>query len=107
MVENILADIPGGAMPIAFALRQNRPNPFGASTTIGFDLPEHTSITIEVIDIEGRVIATLLDETREAGRHSASWDGRDASGSEVGPGIYFIRMTAGGFNATRKAMLLK
>jgi hypothetical protein len=107
MVDNTYAGVSEGAKPVAFALRQNRPNPFGAGTTIGFDLPKHTSVTLEVIDIEGRVVVTLLDETREAGRHSASWGGRDASGYDVGPGVYFIRMTAGEFNSTKKMMLLK
>jgi hypothetical protein len=107
IVENENTSISGGVIPASYALRQNRPNPFGENTTIGFDLPGHTRVTLEVIDIEGRVVRTLLDETRAAGRHSAAWDGRDASGSEVGPGVYFVRMTAGDFNATSKVMLLK
>ena len=96
-----------GGMPVAYALRQNRPNPFGASTAIGFDLPRQAGVTLEVIDIEGRVVRTLLDEARPAGRYSVAWDGRDASGAAAGPGVYFIRMTAGEFSQTRKAMLLK
>jgi hypothetical protein len=106
IVENENTGAPGD-IPIAYALRQNRPNPFGGSTAIGFDLPRHTRITLEVIDIEGRVVRTLLDESHSAGRHSAAWDGRDASGADAGPGVYFIRMKAGEFNATRKVMLLK
>jgi len=107
MVDNTHTGVPGSAAPVAFALRQNRPNPFGESTAIRFDLPGLTRVTLEVIDIEGRVVRTLLDGTRAAGRHSASWNGCDASGSEVGPGVYFVRMTAGDFNATKKVMLLK
>lgn len=106
-VANAYAGVPRGTKPLAFGLGQNRPNPFGASTTIGFDLPAITYVTLEVIDIEGRVVATLVDDTREAGRYSASWDGRGASGARVGPGVYFVRMNAGDFKATRKVMLLK
>jgi hypothetical protein len=107
VVDNMYSVVPGGGAPVAFALRESGPNPFGVSTAIGFDLPGHTRVTLEVIDIEGRVVRTLVDEPREAGRHLASWDGRDASGAEAGPGVYFVRMTAGGFNCARKVMVLR
>jgi hypothetical protein len=101
------AGVPGSADPVAFAIRESRPNPFGASTTIAFDIPRPAHVTLEVIDIEGRVVATLVDETRDTGRYSAAWDGRVASGANAGPGVYFVRMKAGGFSATRKVMLLR
>jgi hypothetical protein len=106
-VANTYADAAGGLAPAAFALKQNNPNPFSAGTAIGFDLPEYSHVTLEVIDIGGRLVTTLLDECRPAGRHSVRWDGRGATGAGVGPGIYFVRMTAGDFSATAKMMLLK
>ena len=97
----------GTDLPVVFALKQNRPNPFAASTTIRFDLPEASRITLEVFDIEGRVIATIADEEWEAGRHSVSWGAQDASGEPAGPGVYFLRMKAGEFTAVRKMMVLR
>jgi len=60
-----------------------------------------------VLDVNGRVVRILLDETRPAGRHSAVWNGHDRSGVDVGPGIYFVRMEAGEFTAIRKMLLLR
>jgi hypothetical protein len=106
-VENNFAAVPGEGIPVAFALRQNHPNPFTAGTIIGFDMPKQGRVALEVIDVSGRVVRTLLSDAMPAGRHSAAWDGRDNAGAEVGPGVYFVRMKAGGFAATRKMMVLR
>ena len=62
---------------------------------------------VEVIDVKGRVMRTLVDNIMPAGRHSAVWDGRDEAGARVGPGVYFMRMSAGEFTANRKVMVLR
>jgi hypothetical protein len=104
--ENNFADINGGH-PARFALRQNSPNPFTTSTSICFDLPERSHVTIDVIDVSGRVVRGLVDEARVADRHHVTWNGKDEVGDDLGPGIYFVRMKAGEFEATRKTMLLR
>jgi hypothetical protein len=102
----INTDVPG-AVPSLFALRQNVPNPFNPSTTIRFDLPDRTKTTLRIYDIAGREICTLLDGTMNAGEHSATWNGRDGSGHEVGSGVYFYRLDAGKNTATRKMVMLR
>ncbi len=104
---NTYAGVPGGVMPGAYALVQNRPNPFDAGTTIAFDMPRAGEVRIEVLDVSGRVVCTLLSGSSPRGRHSVEWDGRDAAGSQASPGIYFVRMLTGEFTATRKMMLLQ
>jgi len=109
-VENAFAGAPGGKpaeMPTACALRQNEPNPFAASTVVAFDLPAAGPVKIEVADVEGRIVRTLVGRSMPAGRHTATWDGCDAAGAKVGPGVYFVRMTAGEFAATCKMLCLR
>ena len=105
-VENVYAGLPD-SKPVVFALRQNKPNPFHQGTSIAFDMPVASRVTLEVVSVGGRVVRTLVSDNMPAGRHSVSWDGRDAEGQQVGPSIYFIRMRAGDFSATRKMMALK
>jgi hypothetical protein len=102
---NHFADV--GGRPMSFALRQNSPNPFTVSTSICFDIPKRSHVMVDVIDVSGRVVRTLVEETRSADRHYVTWDGRDDVGTDMGPGIYFLRMKAGEFEATRKMMLLR
>jgi hypothetical protein len=106
-VQNTYADVPGGGPPAAFGLGQNSPNPFRGATSICFDLPERLHVVVEVVDVSGRVVRTLVEETRPAERHHVTWDGRDSSGADAAPGIYFVRMRAGDFAGTRKMMLLR
>lgn len=96
----------GEAMPPAFALRQNRPNPFSGTTEIRFELPVAAAVRLEVFDAQGRVVRTLADGSFPVGLHSVVWDERDASGTRVRPGIYFYRIVAGTFRAQRKMTLL-
>jgi len=94
-------------LPTIFALRQNHPNPFEAKTSIRFDLPEPSSVSLTVYDVSGRLIRTVTDQRWTPGRHSIVWQGNDDEGSLVGPGIYFLRMEAGNFLDTKKMMLLR
>jgi hypothetical protein len=94
--------------PERFALRQNTPNPFNPTTEIGYDIPTGGGkVTIRVYDVAGRLVRTLVDERRPAGRHAVPWDGRNAGGEPVATGVYFYRMQAGSFVQTRKMVLLK
>ncbi len=103
----------GGAgpasLPTAFSLAQNVPNPFNPSTTIGYAVPEGRQVWVrlEVYDLRGSVVRTLVDEVREPGSYTVFWDGRDEAGHQVPSGVYFYRMHSGDFVQTRKMVLLK
>jgi hypothetical protein len=98
--------LPARDMPIAFALQQNAPNPFGGSTVLRFACPKPEHVSMKIYNASGREVATLVDRIVEAGFHSVEWDGRDASGHGVSSGIYLCRMVAGRYTMTRKMVLL-
>jgi len=85
-----------------FAVAQNYPNPFNPTTTINFALPEASHVKLVVYDLQGRMVAELVNGTRDAGVHEVTWDA-----SDLASGLYFYRITAGDFNAVKKMMLVK
>ncbi len=89
-------------LPGSFSLEQNYPNPFNPSTVINYALPTRQHVTLEVFDVLGREIATLVNEVRPAGEYTVRWN---AEG--VPSGVYFYRMQAGAFTATKKVMVLR
>ncbi len=92
-------------MPLA--LRQNSPNPFNPSTSIGFFLPQPGHVRLEIFDVNGRQINVLADGHYASGEHSVDWDGRDRSGTNVTSGVYFYRLIAGKESLSRKMVLLR
>ncbi len=88
-------------------LEQNRPNPFNPTTMLSFTLPVRAEVRLIVYDAGGRVVRTLVYESRDAGVHNVTWDGRDDAGASVASGVYFSRFHAGKFTQTRKMVLLK
>jgi|GEM_PF-2404690 len=88
--------------PVEFALAQNYPNPFNPTTTISFSLVENSPVQLTVYDLTGREIAMLVNDTRDAGNYSVTFD---AAGQPTG--MYFYRLQAGSFNIVRKMMLMK
>jgi uncharacterized lipoprotein YddW (UPF0748 family) len=89
-------------VPTAFALSQNYPNPFNPATTIRFSVPQAGRVAIKVYDVLGQEQATLVDDTYAPGVYTVSWNaGRVASG------VYFCRMTAGEFAATKRMLLVR
>lgn len=88
--------------PEEYGLAQNYPNPFNPGTKISFDLPKESQVKINVYDMLGREIATLLDEIKPAGKHSVEFDG-----TKLTSGIYICRMEAGNKIFSRKMVLLK
>jgi hypothetical protein len=89
-------------IPSAYGLHQNYPNPFNPATVIGFTLPERSQVSIEVFDISGRRVATLLNEVRDPGHHEIGFDA-----SSLATGVYVYRMQTGTFTSSRKLLLLK
>jgi len=96
-------------VPATFALYPNVPNPFNPSTSIRYDVPAGGgAVTLRIYDVAGRLVRTLVDSDRSTpGTHTAMWNGTDERGKEVATGIYFYRLTGGGFGETRKMVLLK
>ena len=84
-----------GAPPLALMLEQNAPNPLRSATAIRFTLPASEKVKLDVFDARGRLVRTLLSETRGAGAHEVRWDGRDGGGAEVSGGVYFYRLQTG------------
>jgi hypothetical protein len=110
MVQKTFDDILTGGDPIAenrFALQQNYPNPFNPTTEIVFELKESSRVELVIFDVSGKHIRTLVNGGRPAGFNRATWDGRDDNGRSVTSGVYFYRVTAGPFEATRRMVLLK
>jgi hypothetical protein len=89
-------------IPSGYGLEQNYPNPFNPITTIKYDLPKESQVTLKLFNILGQEVATLVNEEQKAGYKSVDWDG-----SNVSSGVYFYRMQAGDFMQTRKLVLLK
>jgi hypothetical protein len=94
-------------IPSAYRLDQNFPNPFNPSTTIQYAIPNDGFVTVKVYDLTGQEVATLVNEEKTAGTYAVRFDAQTPSGSALASGIYFYRINAGGFTATRKFVLLK
>ncbi len=95
------------SVPANFALGQNLPNPFNAVTAIKYELPTDATVTLEVYTVLGQKVATLVNGDQEAGYRTVVWDGNDDEGRAVPSGIYFYKISAGDFSATRKMTLMK
>ncbi len=94
-------------LPDATFLSQNFPNPFNPVTTITFGLKEIGQVRLNVYDAAGRLVRTLLDETRSAGNYEMTWNGLDNVGNRVSSGVYFYRLKTAEFIETKKMILLK
>ena len=88
--------------PKIFSLRQNYPNPFNPSTTISFDIPLDSYVSLKVFDMLGREVATIISEKLTAGTYTHVWNA-----SSLTSGVYFYRLNAGSYAETKKLLLLK
>ena len=93
-------------LPTRFALGQNYPNPFNPGTVIPYQLETDGHVRLEVFNVLGQEVVTLVDGEQAAGAYTVSWDARDASGYGVAAGVYIYRLTAGGASATRRMVLV-
>jgi hypothetical protein len=91
-----------GIIPNKYSLNQNYPNPFNPSTTIRFDIPKSSFVTLKVYDITGKVVDVLVNENLKAGVKEVSFNA-----SHLSSGVYFYKITADGFQATKKMILVK
>lgn len=93
--------------PTEFALLQNFPNPFNPETTISYNLAESGDVSLQIYNVVGQVVRTLVAERQSAGRYQVRWNGTDDRGVPVSSGIYFYQITTGKNQDVRKLMLLK
>ena len=93
--------------PDLFTLNQNVPNPFNPMTTIEYAIPSRSHVNIEIFNILGQSVRTLMDETKSAGQYRINWDGTDRSGNSLPTGVYLYRFQAGKNIQTKKMLLLK
>ena len=100
----ISIDLPA---PAKYSLSQNFPNPFNSTTSFKYQIPKTTHVLIEVFNILGKKVKTLVDERKDAGYYSVYWDGADDSGENVVSGIYFYIISADKFHATNKMIVVR
>jgi hypothetical protein len=97
-----------GIILTEFSLSQNYPNPFNPSTSIKFGLPTQAPVTMEIYNVLGVKVRTLIHgEVMNAGFHQMEWNGKDDAGISVTSGVYLYRINAGTFQVTKKMMMLK
>ena len=89
-------------LPSEFSLSQNYPNPFNPTTTISYDIPKKSFVSLKVYDVLGRVIKTLVHQEQSAGNYRVTFNA-----DNLASGVYFYRLIAGNFVRIRKMMLLK
>ena len=102
MTQEILSQLPE-----KFSLYQNYPNPFNPTTTIRFDIPEPSHISLKVYNLMGQEVRTLTNEWLPTGSHRLIWNGKNQQGISVSAGVYIYRLQAQNFQKTRKMVLLK
>ncbi|NQV19764.1 MAG: T9SS type A sorting domain-containing protein [Armatimonadetes bacterium] len=94
-------------IPTLGFLAQNYPNPFNPSTTIKYEIKEAGNVTIEVFNIKGQKVKTLINEYHTANNYSTVWNGMNDNNESVSSGIYFYKMKTGDYNSVKKMILMK
>jgi len=94
--------VASGTLPSEFALSQNYPNPFNASTVIRYSLASDEQVTLQVYNVYGQEVASLVNADQKAGQYTVQWNGKNASS-----GVYFYTLNAGDFNETKKMVYTK
>jgi hypothetical protein len=93
--------------PTSYRLFQNYPNPFNPRTTIAYQVPQASQVSLVIYNLLGQRVRTLVKTTQPSGCYQVDWDGRDEWGRSVASGIYFFRLAAGPYTSVRKMTLLK
>ena len=107
-VEITVGSVKVAALPTAFGLKSNRPNPFNPSTTISYEVPQQAHIRLTVYNLLGQEVITLVNQGQAAGRYEVSWNARNAQGQAVSSGVYLYRITSStGYTESKRMTLLK
>jgi flagellar hook assembly protein FlgD len=95
-------------MPVTVtALRGNYPNPFNPETTISYDIKDASNVRLDLYNVKGQLVRSLVNQDQAAGRYKVVFNGRDAKGNPLSSGIFLYRFTAGAYSSTRKMMLME
>jgi hypothetical protein len=94
-------------VPAEFSLSSNYPNPFNPETRISYFIPRVSHVKLQIFNILGQKIRTLVDEDQAAGREGVLWDGRDDQGEQVASGVYLYRLQAGDLSESKKMVLIR
>lgn len=97
----------GNTIPSSIELAQNYPNPFNPTTVIEFSLNENALVKLEIFDVAGRLVTTLVNDMMSAGTYSATWNATNMSGAAVSSGVYMYRLQVGNQVRTRAMTLIK
>ncbi len=106
-VVTTTTSVDDGAIPVSFALAQNFPNPFNPETTIRYQVAELGDVKIEIFNVLGQRVKTLIDKVTSPGAHSVIWSGRNDLGRPVASGVYIYKMQAADFVKVQKMLFLK
>jgi hypothetical protein len=101
----VVLGVGGNNLPTTYQILQNYPNPFNPSTTIQYQLPATSRVTIRLYNILGQQVRTLVGEIQEAGFKSVLWNGTNESGNPVASGVYFYRIEANGMSGTSRSFM--
>jgi subtilisin family serine protease len=105
--SGVVSAVENDVLPETYALTGNHPNPFNPITNIRYEVPSSGRVRVDIFDVSGRRVTTLVDQVVEAGRHSVVWNGRDHRGAMVPSGVYFSRLSAENVRLTDRMTLLK
>jgi len=105
--DELVLIVNNSALPKQFALGQNYPNPFNPTTRMTIAVPQNARVEVNVYDILGRKVKTLMSEDKAPGYYTVEWNGLSEASTSVSSGVYFIRMTSDRFSAVRKVMMMK
>lgn len=92
---------------VATVLNDNFPNPFNPETTISYSVKDPSPVTIEIYNVKGQLVKTLVNDMKDAGNHSVVWRGTDNNNRPVSSGVYYYKMSAGKYSSTKKMILMK
>jgi hypothetical protein len=97
----------GGGVPKEFSMSQNYPNPFNPTTRFVVALPIASHLEVGVYNILGQRVSTIVNESRDAGNYTITWNGTNDAGMSVSSGVYFVKVLAGDFTSVKKVVLVK
>ena len=106
-VNALYMGVDGNTLPDEFTLYDNYPNPFNPRTNINYDIPEATDVTLDVYNLMGQRVRTLVSRHHEPGRYSVSWDATNDFGSPIASGMYIFKIHAKDFVSIKKMLLMK
>ena len=107
MVETGIRELEIIPIPDVYNLSQNYPNPFNPSTVIKYQLPISSNAQLNIYNVKGQLVKTLVNETQNSGYYNITWDGKDNDNREVASGLYVYRIIAGDYTKTKRMLLLK